>query len=234
MAIVLDPTNGITNVNGTAAAPAITGLDTDTGLYFGTNTLGLSTNGTAAITVDTSQNVGIGITSPTTKLTVGRVDSSNEGGQIDLCRSTDNTSVWAIDVYGNTSTPTLRFLDNTVASVRGSFDGSGNFSFNSGYGSSAIAYGVRAWVYVSTPSSATIGGSGNVSSVTRAAAGQYTVNFTNAMPDANYAVLLGYQNSAWGQFIITDVPRATTSIKIGAGTTGTNQDPTSFSVAIVR
>lgn len=56
MAIVLDPTNGITNVNGTAAAPAITGLDTDTGLYFGTNTLGLSTSGTAAITVDTSQN----------------------------------------------------------------------------------------------------------------------------------------------------------------------------------
>ena len=42
MAIVLDPTNGITNVNGTAAAPAITGTDTDTGLYFGTNTLCLS------------------------------------------------------------------------------------------------------------------------------------------------------------------------------------------------
>lgn len=70
MPIILDPTNGITNVNGTAAAPAITGTDTDTGLYFGTNTLGLSTNGTAAVTIDTSQNVGIGTSSPSTKLDI--------------------------------------------------------------------------------------------------------------------------------------------------------------------
>jgi len=59
MAIILDGTNGITNVNGTAAVPAITGSDTDTGLYFGTNTLGLSTNGSAALTIDTSQNATV-------------------------------------------------------------------------------------------------------------------------------------------------------------------------------
>ena len=46
MAIILNGDTGITDVNGTAAAPAITGTDTDTGLYFGTNTLGLSTAGT--------------------------------------------------------------------------------------------------------------------------------------------------------------------------------------------
>ena len=54
MAIVLDPTNGITNVNGTAALPAITGTDTDTGLYFGTNTLGLSANGSTVATISTT------------------------------------------------------------------------------------------------------------------------------------------------------------------------------------
>ena len=68
MAIILDPTNGITNVNGTAAAPAITGTDTDTGLYFGTNTLGLSTNGTNGIYMDASQNVGIGLSNPNCRL----------------------------------------------------------------------------------------------------------------------------------------------------------------------
>jgi len=38
-----------------------------------------------------------------------------------------------------------------------------------------------------TPS--TIRGSGNVSSVTRNATGNYTVNFTTAMPDVNYSIV---------------------------------------------
>ena len=60
MAITLNGTTGITDVNGTAAAPAITGTDTDSGVYFGTNTVSLATGGTAAVTVDSSQNVNIG------------------------------------------------------------------------------------------------------------------------------------------------------------------------------
>lgn len=59
-------------------------------------------------------------------LKISRVDSSNEGGQLDLCRSSDNTSAWAIDVYGNTSTPSLRFVDNVAAAARMVVDGSGN------------------------------------------------------------------------------------------------------------
>jgi hypothetical protein len=70
MTITLNGTTGITDVNGTAAAPAITGTDTDSGVYFGTNTVALSTNGTAAVTVDSSQNVGIGTSSPAAKLDV--------------------------------------------------------------------------------------------------------------------------------------------------------------------
>ncbi len=69
-------------------------------------------------------NLGIGAT-PSTKLTIGRVDSSNEGGQIDLCRASDNTSAWAIDVFGNTSTPSLRFVDNVAALTRMQIDGAG-------------------------------------------------------------------------------------------------------------
>ena len=36
-----------------------------------------------------------------------------------------------------------------------------------------------------------INGSGNVTSVLRTAAGEYTVNFTTGMPDTNYCVVLG-------------------------------------------
>jgi hypothetical protein len=37
--------------------------------------------------------------------------------------------------------------------------------------------------------------SGNVSSITDNGTGDYTINFTNAMPDANYAIMFRYQRS---------------------------------------
>jgi hypothetical protein len=64
MTVIINGTTGITNVNGTAAAPAETGTDTDSGIVYGTNTVSLATNGTTALTVDASQNVGIGTSSP--------------------------------------------------------------------------------------------------------------------------------------------------------------------------
>ena len=48
----------------------------------------------------------------------------------------------------------------------------------------------RAWVQF-TGSTATKNGSYNVSSVTRTGAGNYTINFTNAMPDTNYGIVFG-------------------------------------------
>lgn len=45
----------------------------------------------------------------------------------------------------------------------------------------------RAWVNFNGVTTATIRASFNVSSVTRNATGDYTVNFTNALADANYA-----------------------------------------------
>jgi hypothetical protein len=50
-------------------------------------------------------------------------------------------------------------------------------------GMSGIA---KAWIYFNG-TTATIRGSMNVSSVTRVGTGQYRVNFTTAMPDANYS-----------------------------------------------
>lgn len=70
MAIRIDGTN-------TTANPGITGADADTGLQFGTNELKLVTGGTEAVTVDSSQNVGIGTTSPAVDLDVsGKIRAS--------------------------------------------------------------------------------------------------------------------------------------------------------------
>ncbi len=69
---------------GTVGAPAIsfTG-DSDTGIYSGgANNMRLVTGGTNRITIDSSGNVGVGTTSPVTKLTVG--DSTTTTSQMTL------------------------------------------------------------------------------------------------------------------------------------------------------
>jgi hypothetical protein len=108
------------------------------------------------------------------------------------------------DVDGSASTPAIRGTDTNTGiyfpgndrigfaegGVQvGEFDASGNFQFNSGYGSTAIAYGCRAWVNFNGTGTVAIRASGNVSSITDNGTGDYTVNFTTAMPDANYGVV---------------------------------------------
>lgn len=52
----------------------------------------------------------------------------------------------------------------------------------------APIYPCRAWVNFNGTGTVAIRASGNVSSITDNGTGDYTVNFTTAMPDANYAV----------------------------------------------
>jgi hypothetical protein len=58
---------------------------------------------------------------------------------------------------------------------------------NSTSATNPIRGSARAWVQFAG-STATVNGSYNVSSITRNSAGYYTVNFTNALPNINYAV----------------------------------------------
>lgn len=54
---------------------------------------------------------------------------------------------------------------------------------------SAPIYGARAWVNFNGTGTVAIRASANVSSITDNGTGQYTVNFTTAMPDADYSVV---------------------------------------------
>jgi hypothetical protein len=67
----------------------------------------------------------------------------------------------------------------------------------------------RAWVNF-TGSTAAIRGSYNISSVTRSAAGRWTINFTNAMANADYAVTLAGQDTSVGA-------QNTEALAIGSG-----------------
>lgn len=82
----------------------------------------------------------------------------------------------------------------TSAKIDTNIDVSGSvtadsINLNAGYGSDAPIYGVRAWVNFNATGTVAIRESGNVSSVTDNATGDYTINFTSALPDVNYAAV---------------------------------------------
>jgi hypothetical protein len=115
----------------------------------------------------------------------------------------------------------------------------GLFQFNSGYGSVATVYGCRAWVNFNGTGTVAIRGSGNVTSITDNGTGDYTVNFTTAMPDANYAVacLSGRtDNSSPGQIrAVATYSQTTSAIKINTFDSATTKtDDAYVSVSIFR
>lgn len=124
-------------------------------------------NGTTALTIDTSQRAAF---------------------------VAGTAALPAITTTGDTNTgiffsaaDTIDFTEGGTAC--GQFDSSANFKFNSGYGSVATAYGCRAWVNFNGTGTVAIRGSANVTSITDNGTGDYTVNFTTAMPDVNYSVV---------------------------------------------
>jgi hypothetical protein len=60
----------------------------------------------------------------------------------------------------------------------------------------APVYAARAWVNFDGTGTVAIRASGNVSSITDSGAGNYFLNFTNAMPDTNYIGVSGIGNPA--------------------------------------
>ena len=132
---------------------------------------------------------------------------------------------------------TIDFAEGGVAT--GQFDSSGNFKFNSGYGSVATAYGCRAWVNFNGTGTVAIRGSGNVSSITdNGGSGDYTVNFTTAIVDANYSVSLAAASSALGNNLCIRISGSTVStssvrVTIASGA-GSLADCETVAVAVFR
>jgi len=173
--------------------------------------LTLQSAGTTAITVDTSQNVGIGTSSPATKLEVAspaatpvvlRLASNKTGtgagdkGRLDFYSADNSGTAYQLgymDVDRSDGTGTASYISfanrvsGTVAE-RMRINSAGLLQFNSGYGSVATAYGCRAWATFNTVA-VTITASGNVSSVTNFGTGDNSIAFTTAMVDANYSIV---------------------------------------------
>jgi hypothetical protein len=107
--------------------------------------------------------------------------------------STSRTERMRIDSSGNVgigdTTPSYKLDVTGDINVTGDFRQNGTVfaGLTGGQTGSAPLYGARAWVNFNGTGTVAIRASGNVSSITDNGTGSYTVNFSSALPDANYS-----------------------------------------------
>ena len=93
----------------------------------------------------------------------------------------------------------------------------------------------KAWVNFNGTGTVAIRASFNVSSITDAGNGQYYVNFTTAMPDANYATnLSGYRAVSWANGGLNVGLFTTTSVYVQNVENNTSTDTSIMCVSIFR
>ena len=108
--------------------------------------------------------------------------------------------------------------------------------FNDG-NSTQIGTLCRAWVNFNGTGTVAIRASFNVSSITDNGTGDYTVNFTTALADANYSASATAGSGAAGKFALGYSGGAPTSSTFRLQTTsfaGVNEDQTYVAVSIFR
>jgi hypothetical protein len=139
-------------------------------------------------------------------------------------------------VVGTTDTQTLTNKTLTSPTLTTPNIDSAQFATVSG---TAPIYPCRAWVNFNGTGTVAIRASGNVSSITDNGTGNYTVNFTTAMPDANFTTVV----STGEQVNAADVNRvagvnnyATTLVRVNTfvGTTAAASDFSYVAVACFR
>ena len=117
---------------------------------------------------------------------------------IKLSPNASGTGIFTIASPNSNTDRTLSLPDSTgtlatAESTLSQFNASG----------SAPVYACRAWVNFNGTGTVAIRASGNVSSITDNGVGQYTVNYTTAMPDANYCWQVNAQDANNGMGVPT-------------------------------
>lgn len=168
------------------------------------NVMGFHTNGSERVRISATGDVGIGYSSPTQKLDVAGtvVADLSSFGQFHAVAGGGST--WYNAMIRNDASD-VYFLSSSVQTTRAAaaaaqWNAFRPFTWNLANGSVSIdgtgagvnvaarpAFFCRAWVNFNGTGTVAIRASGNVTSITDNGTGDYTVNFTTAMADANFA-----------------------------------------------
>jgi hypothetical protein len=199
----------------------------------GTQVLVMNPAGTLAtgtITMPSSPADGMTITFSSTEQITALTLSGNTGQTIGGTQVTLLPANSAVQfVYRLSNTTWYRITSSAIGNI-----------------GTAPLYASRAWVNFNGTGTVAIRASGNVSSITDNGTGDYTVNFTTAMSDANYAVsnvaMRNGSSGAASNGVLALVFGSTTyadamktgSVRIEYKVTTNNEDPLGAFVSIFR
>ena len=136
MSLILDGTNGVSDIDGSAATPAIRGTDANTGIFFpAADTIAFSEGGAESMRIDANGNVGIGVVPTTLTAAASSLQVYGGASQARLAlqnattgsTSTSGFQICAIGsraVLDQRSNSSLEFTTN--ATERMQIDSSGN------------------------------------------------------------------------------------------------------------
>jgi len=159
-------------------------------------------------------------------------------GSVTTAKLADNAVTTAKILDANVTT--AKILDANVTTAKILDANVTPSKLNGAQSGSAPIYGVRAWVNFNGTGTVAIRGSGNVSSITDNGVGDYTINFTTALPDANYAISGssgGSSGTTNGAVYLLDqsTARTTTAFRVAIVTTaGSVVDVPNIDIKVIR
>ncbi len=130
MSLILSGTNGLSDVDGSAATPAIRGTDANTGMFFpAADTIAFAEGGVEAMRLDSAGNLGVGTSSPISFATQTSVTvNGSVYGRYDIRSGGTHVANWYSDTtisgFGTITNIPLLFTTNNQERMR--IDSSGN------------------------------------------------------------------------------------------------------------
>lgn len=202
-------------------------------------------NTTGAFTITCKYSSGVGVTLPTSKTTALIVgDGSNIRDGVTLLNSPamqgTPTAPTAPTGTNTTQIATTAFVNAESVGIAGTDTITGVKTFQAG--SEPVALNIcKAWCnFDGTLTGTNAPRKGfNIANITRTSAGTYTVTFTNAMPDKNYALLVSTSSDSSAATMVYEdgtytTARGTTSFNIQCAPSGASAvDRTSVSVMVL-
>ena len=213
--------SGGVTVTGTVAATSYTGDGSNlTGISAGTSLSGSTNNTVCTVT-------GANAIQGEANLTFDGSVLTNTGSTLignDIKSASDDFFVYSYKggsdgqvrsgIQFDSTNQRMEFYTGTNERMR--IETNGDLKFNSGYSSVNTAYGIRAWIaFKAAGGSNTVRGSGNAT-ITDHGTGDFTMNFTTAMPDTGYSAVgtAGYNS---GQIVLGLTGSGTESVPTTSG-----------------
>ena len=224
----VDGNTTLGNTSGDSLTINSNGVSIPNGLNFDSNTLVINA---------ANNRVGIGVASPGVPLDI---QADSVAFSMDIRgRSADNIGLIRFLNNAGSARYRMGLWSNDSLCIQNSNGGESLSIAQNGQLSAVVpggstlypGYLCRAWVNFNGTGTVAIRASGNVSSITDNNTGDYTVNFTTAMPDANYSSISCVQT-----WVSSTSAQTTTSFKIITfnSTTGTNYDDINVKVGVFR